>query len=333
MWRVPRRAWDLMAQRGTRQERSGRRRFGGRWWGGSTENQKNDASVKLAYKIPAQSASQATCRVQADGKAVALATVVDAEGYLVTKASLIENADKLTCRLAAGDEMDVTLVSINENYDLALLKAEGQSLTPPSWREAPATPGTFVAAIDPDGDVIGLGVISTELRSVPGVRRPNPRRGWLGVTLGDGEAGRGITSVMSRSAASRAGLRAGDLVLSIDGVEMKSMEQIVRTIGGHSPGDTISLQVTRGGEDLELSATLGKPDQADPQDQWGGGPFSERRDDFPEVITHDAVVPPNQCGGPLIDTEGNVVGVNIAQCAAWPRTRYRERKSRAWWRR
>ena len=139
-------------------------------------------------------------------------------------------------------------------------------------------------------------------------------RGFLGVTLGGGEGGTGITSVNDNSAAQRAGLKEEDRIKSIDSVEMTSMQQIIDTIGQHSPGDTVAVLIQRGDEELSLSATLGKPAAGtDPQDQWGGGPFSERRDGFPEVIMHDTIVPPDQCGGPLVDTDGKVVGINIAR--------------------
>jgi S1-C subfamily serine protease len=34
---------------------------------------------------------------------------------------------------------------------------------------------------------------------------------------------------------------------------------------------------------------------------------------FPAVLIHDAIVGRRQCGGPIVDVEGNVIGVNIAR--------------------
>ena len=39
---------------------------------------------------------------------------------------------------------------------------------------------------------------------------------------------------------------------------------------------------------------------------------SGRADDFPAVIQHDTVLRPADCGGPVVDLSGKVVGVNIA---------------------
>ena len=43
------------------------------------------------------------------------------------------------------------------------------------------------------------------------------------------------------------------------------------------------------------------------------GPRSKKREGFPFVLQHDTEVPPIACGGPLVDLEGKVVGVNIAR--------------------
>ncbi len=296
-------------------EGGGRRgRFWDRWWRGSSENEKNTSNVKTLYAHAASSVAASTVRVLVDGKPVALGTVVDAGGFIVTKASLLDSQKKLSCRLEEGRDVDATLVGINENYDLGLLQVSGETLAVPSARKEAATPGTFVAAVDAEGEVISVGVVSVEPRAIQSAGRPNPRRAWLGISLGGGESRTGITSVSEGSAAQRAGLRKDDEIISIDAAAMKHDSQIVETIGRHSPGDTVSLLVRRGGEELTLSATLGRPPEGnDPQDQWGGGPFSERRDGFPEVIAHDTIVLPSQCGGPLVDTDGRVVGINIAR--------------------
>jgi serine protease Do len=44
-----------------------------------------------------------------------------------------------------------------------------------------------------------------------------------------------------------------------------------------------------------------------------GGSISERRSGFPLAIQHDSVLRPADCGGPVVDIEGQVVGLNIAR--------------------
>ena len=44
-----------------------------------------------------------------------------------------------------------------------------------------------------------------------------------------------------------------------------------------------------------------------------GGELSERRAGFPTALQHDTVLKPSDCGGPIVDLEGKVVGINIAR--------------------
>ncbi len=41
--------------------------------------------------------------------------------------------------------------------------------------------------------------------------------------------------------------------------------------------------------------------------------ISGRHDDFPAVLQHDTLLRPGECGGPLVDLSGKVIGVNIAR--------------------
>jgi len=40
---------------------------------------------------------------------------------------------------------------------------------------------------------------------------------------------------------------------------------------------------------------------------------SGRRDGFTKVFSHDADLQPEECGGPLYDWQGNLIGLNIAR--------------------
>ena len=80
--------------------------------------------------------AKATAEVLGDGKVIALGTVVDAAGYIVTKASLLQG--KISCRLHDdGKEMEATLKGVSDDYDLALLKVEATDLTVAAWRTEP----------------------------------------------------------------------------------------------------------------------------------------------------------------------------------------------------
>jgi len=61
-------------------------------------------------------------------------------------------------------------------------------------------------------------------------------------------------------------------------------------------------------------ARLSTPDhkRREQMNRLGVG-VSGRRDGFPLVLQHDTVLKPNDCGGPLVNLDGRVVGVNIAR--------------------
>ena len=44
-----------------------------------------------------------------------------------------------------------------------------------------------------------------------------------------------------------------------------------------------------------------------------GGPLSLRNNGFPDVIQHDTVLKPSDCGSPVVDLDGKVIGINIAR--------------------
>ena len=73
-------------------------------------------------------------------------------------------------------------------------------------------------------------------------------------------------------------------------------------------------------KDIIVKATLGK--NPNPKEDRRGtissrqaywGPLSDVRIGFTEVIQHDSVLKPNQCGGPLVNLDGEVIGINIAR--------------------
>lgn len=300
--------------RGAEEERSqGRGWFGRSWTRNWSPHTTNTASVKSAFKEAIADASAASVTILSDGEPTAIGVVLDRDGHIVTKAS--DLLGKLSYETIEGDEHPATLVGSDIAHDLAVLKTDAKGLKPAVWRTgAVPVPGSLIASVAPEDELLSVGVISSEPRRIGGSTQPEGRRGWLGVGLGDGEAGLGVTSVTRGSAAMEAGILPGDRIVRIDGVAMRDFEHIIEAVGANPPGRTIRLVVQRENEELELSAELGKPHTHPlPQDHWGGGPFSARRSGFPSVLPHDSVIHPTECGGPLVDTDGKVVGINIAR--------------------
>jgi S1-C subfamily serine protease len=60
-------------------------------------------------------------------------------------------------------------------------------------------------------------------------------------------------TVEPASAADRAGLRAGDLLLALDGVTITGADDLIRALTGDKIGKSVALDVLRGTERLALS--------------------------------------------------------------------------------
>jgi hypothetical protein len=80
---------------------------------------------------------------------------------------------------------------------------------------------------------------------------------FLGVGGGaQGGDGARLAHVVPGSAAERAGLRDGDVLVTIDDVAVDGFEALRRAIRARRPGDTVRLVYLRDGRDHETSATL-----------------------------------------------------------------------------
>ena len=67
-----------------------------------------------------------------------------------------------------------------------------------------------------------------------------------------------ITSVMPGTAADDAGLKRGDIVISVDGKDVNSPEDLAELIKSHKPGDVISVKLFRKGREQTLTVELGE---------------------------------------------------------------------------
>ncbi|HWC67902.1 MAG TPA: trypsin-like peptidase domain-containing protein [Acidimicrobiales bacterium] len=67
-----------------------------------------------------------------------------------------------------------------------------------------------------------------------------------------------VTDITPDSGAQDADLDEGDVLLSIDGTELTTPDQLGDAIAAKQPGDEVVLEVQRGDEQLEVTATLGE---------------------------------------------------------------------------
>jgi serine protease Do len=139
----------------------------------------------------------------------------------------------------------------------------------------------------------------------------------------EGASGVKIAMVYPLSAAARGGVLINDVVTHFNGEEVESVEDLIGKVTKFHPGDEVKLTVQRRGKSIELTATLtgpldsmelggGGPSRSDFQNSLGGD-LSELRSGFPTILQHDSILRPEDCGGPLVNLDGKVVGFNIAR--------------------
>ncbi len=86
-------------------------------------------------------------------------------------------------------------------------------------------------------------------------------RAFLGVTSMDEEGGVVVQQVSEGSAAEKAGLQRGHLLMEIDGKALAAVQDLLDALSKKKPGDIIALKVKRDLETLNISATLGARSQ------------------------------------------------------------------------
>ncbi|PID37670.1 MAG: serine protease [Pseudomonadales bacterium] len=267
--------------------------------------------------------------------------VVSTDGYIVTNAHVIEQADEIIVGLNDGRKAKANVVGTDPESDLAVIKVEMTDLKPLAFRAEPIEVGDVALAIgNPFGvgqtvtqgiisatDRTGLGVntfedfIQTDAAINPGnsggalvdahgqlvgintmifsrsggsmgigfaiptviveqvmnalIEKGKVSRGWLGIEVQSQikdptnlttSTGVAVMNVIPNSPASSSGLQMGDVILSIDGKDMKDANTLVRYVARKMPNTVLNAKVIRNGEQMEISITLAeRPNQKEIQ--------------------------------------------------------------------
>ncbi|MGN7870411.1 Do family serine endopeptidase [Paracoccus sp. 22332] len=155
--------------------------------------------------------------------------------------------------------------------------------------------GVNTAILSPNGGSIGIGfsmasnVVSSVVKQLQ--EFGETRRGWLGVKIQDvtpdmaealglaAESGAMVTDV-PEGPAREAGMRAGDVITSFDGSEVKDTRSLVRRVAEAPSGEPVDVVVQRSDGPVTLSVTLGRRETAEGAgDRPGGSESSPSQQD------------------------------------------------------
>ena len=239
---------------------------------------------------------------------------MESGGLILTKASEVEHEKAIVCELPDGRQLAAKIVKADPRNDVALLSVEATGLTPVRWASTQPLPGSFVLTPDQNGDILTVGTYSSPPRStVAG------EQAFLGVQPQTTSQGVMVSDLKPGAASYEAGLRDGDIILQLEGKKISNVADLVRQIRAKKPGDNLAIEFLRDGAKQKVNAKLDGRNMSGERaarfkmmSRLGTIP-SRRGDQFPNVFQHDSPLFPEQCGGPLCDLEGNVLGMNIAR--------------------
>jgi hypothetical protein len=213
-----------------------------------------------AFREANAAVRESVVQVLDGNETAALGAVVDADGLVLTKAS--EVPDGVRCRLADGRVLAAEVVGIDPTYDLALLRLPASGLRPVAWAASgEPSVGTLVAAAGPGPLPVKIGIVSLPLQLSSGpfqstVSRRPVMPAMPPAVLGSGVPGRGYWVEYVEGNAAAAGIRPGDLLVSVAGVPIRSHEDVGRCVQGQRGGGQVPVQLLREGKMHHLTLTL-----------------------------------------------------------------------------
>ena len=260
---------------------------------------------------------QTSSAVILDGrKEINYGVVVSADGHILTKASEIEGVKKPAVIVDRAKFSEVKIVASDPQWDVALLKVDAAGLTPVVYADNSELPqGSWVVAngvTSLRGRRALAGVISAKSREIPAAGGAA-----LGIVLTGNPKHLEIDEVSEGGGAHAAGLRKGDIILSIDGKRVAKIEDIAATLKDRKTGESVTLRYRRDRKEFSAEVRLSAKnemfgDMMNRNDIMSGY-FSKRRSGFPRIIQHDILGSSRVTGGPLLDLGGRCVGMNIAR--------------------
>ncbi|WP_285055969.1 trypsin-like peptidase domain-containing protein [Pedobacter ginsengisoli] len=233
---------------------------------------------------------------------------------IISKSSLI--GDQPISLLTENDPVPLKIIYRNQDNDLVLLQAI--SVIKGGIRLKQFSTDTILSQ-KPGRFLISPQANNNEQLSILGSKHFESLKrfslGYLGTMATSKENHITIATVQPNSPASMSGIETGDQVLSINDVTINKPEDYGAELMKFWPGDKITFRIKRLNNMYVKDLTLGIPNSRlsnHPADRFSGGK-SIRRDGFARVFSHDAIILPDQCGGPVFDLNRHFLGINIAR--------------------
>lgn len=283
------------------------------------KNNKENSSTLGLFKNVVSNQKMALVQVMQDKKRRAYGSIIDNTGLVLTKAS--ELRKPLFCKFSDGNVSEATVIGVDPETDLALLQTSARMLPTISFDIQMNEPevGNWIAVPGSSDLPAAIGVVSVANRKIPAAP------GFMGIefdVVNSHKRGVIIKAVRKGLPADKAGLKDGDILINVEGVDTPDRMKVVELVMPKPPGSKIVVKVLRGKSEKESihEIILGNREELDEnmqranyQNTMGNYRLSDRRKNFPIAFRHDGFLRPDECGGPVVDLDGKVIGVNIAR--------------------
>jgi putative serine protease PepD len=230
-----------------------------RFWNGKTYKAEvvgSDASTDLAVIKVDAPASVLTPLTLADSNAVGVGDNVVAIGSPFGLENTVTSGivSALHRQMTSPDNFSIadsiqTDAAINHgNSGGPLLNADGQVIGVNGQIES-----------DSGGnDGVGFAIPSNTVKSIVSqlISNGKAEHAYLGVAVETANGAVRITQVRSGTPAAGAGLRAGDTITALDGKRITSADGLTSAVAAKSPGDTIAVTYSRGGQSHTVQIDL-----------------------------------------------------------------------------
>jgi len=245
-------------------------------------------------------------------KALGTLIRIKSKHYIVSKSSLTGTDTQIAVQ---GKSMGAVPVGRDEDYDLVILRPEGKlkgGLTKEDLQRSEDSVklknlGEFLISPLPAGRRVSI--IGTEQMNLPKIFSA----GYFGASAHFVGGKILLNRIAPKSPVDSAKLRIGDQITGINGIPISRPEEYGGELRKYNPGDSITVECIRADSVFSIKLLLTRrPAGNHAAEQFEGGK-SLRSDGFNGVFAHDANLKADECGGPLFDTKGNFMGINIAR--------------------
>lgn len=220
----------------------------------------------------------------------------------------------ISCIASTGEALEnVILLGVSPEFDLALFKTSSLLRQTPFRKQEALPIGTFQAVPGYGELPLAVGIVSV------GERRPKGKFGtvdaykkraraeppeWTTIPIPD----HGMIIVSVEGNAAKAGIEPADELVQLGDTPVREHSDVLLAIEKRFSRDRVLATVFRKSKSLILELEL--DNRSEPLSK------TDRDNSFrivPVMYEHDAPVAWHECGGPIVDLDGNVTGVTIAR--------------------